>query len=106
MASRKKIYYALLRTDEKPVELPSEPTLEELQLLCDGYIEQIVVAAGYLLANEEGKLKNLPINHTATALYQAPILGDVVFVTENFDWFQTVVSSRYYRNKQKKENTK
>ena len=90
---KQKIYYVLLQTDEKPVALLSEPTLKELQGFCEGYIEKISAIGGYLLANEEGKLRNLPINYTASALHKSVILGNAIFITENYDWYITILDN-------------
>jgi hypothetical protein len=90
---KQNIYYVLLQTDEKPVALLSEPTLKELQSFCGGYIEKISAIGGYLLANDEGQLKNLPLNYTASALHKSVILGNAVFITENYDWYLTILDS-------------
>ena len=45
-------------------------TLEELQTFVDGYIQILYINNGWLMVvNEEGKLQGLPINDTATWLY-------------------------------------
>jgi hypothetical protein len=58
-------------------------TLVELQDLVDGFIEIVPAKDGRLIViNEEGKLKNLPVNQKASLLYKhAPadfIVGDVL----------------------------
>lgn len=92
----------LINTDGKVKELglnppyrdlvsPKKLTLEQLQKLVGGYIEVIrqVPYEGRLatmIVDEEGLLKNKPVNFTATHLYRctkfgAPsIFGDVVLL--------------------------
>lgn len=46
-------------------------TLREVQTLIGGYIEIVHTKDGKLLVvDEEGKLKNKPINHVATTFYR------------------------------------
>jgi hypothetical protein len=69
-------------------EIPVQPangtdfSLEELQNIVGGYIETVMLPNGNLLVlNEEGKLEGLPLNTTATDLYNNPydaIVGDVL----------------------------
>ena len=54
-----------------------EPTLEEAQKFVGGYVEGISFPNGdYLIINEEGKIKNLPLNPEATALWRATFDND------------------------------
>ena len=54
-----------------------EPTLESAQEFVDGYVEGITFPNGdYLIINEEGKLKGLPLNPEATALWRATFDND------------------------------
>jgi len=54
-----------------------EPTLESAQEFVGGYVEGITFPNGdYLIVNEEGKLKNLPLNPEATALWRATFDND------------------------------
>ena len=54
-----------------------EPTLESAQEFVGGYVEGITFPNGdYLIINEEGKLKNLPLNPEATALWRATFDND------------------------------
>ena len=49
-----------------------EPSLKEAQEFVGGYVEGITFPNGdYLIINEEGKIKNLPLNPEATALWRA-----------------------------------
>lgn len=57
--------------------------LDELQQMVGGNIELAETVDGrYLVANEEGRLKELPVNQLATELYiygyHSVIVGDVV----------------------------
>ena len=54
-----------------------EPTLEQAQEFVGGYVEGITFPNGdYLIINEEGKLKNLPLNSEATMMWRAPFTKD------------------------------
>lgn len=61
----------------------AKPTLQELQDAVGGYIEMIYLDTTTLVVNEEGKLRELPINLAATKLLQQYrsidiLVGDVV----------------------------
>jgi hypothetical protein len=56
-------------------------SLQQIQTLIDGYIEQVNVDGGLLMINEDAIAKNLPLNDKASALAQQPIRGDVIFAT-------------------------
>ena len=48
-----------------------EPNLKEAQKFVGGYVEGITFPNGdYLIINEEGKLRNLPLNEEATKLWK------------------------------------
>lgn len=62
-------------------------TLEAMQKLVGGYIEHVQlhpavqiegVIYPHLIVNEEGKLRRLPENHTATMLVQVLGLNDII----------------------------
>lgn len=49
-------------------------TLEELNDIVGGYIELVILPDGqYMVVNEEGKIKNLPVNDNATEIYRSKI---------------------------------
>lgn len=56
-------------------------SLQQIQTLIDGYIEQVNVDGGVLMINEDGISQNLPLNDKASALAQQPIRGNVIFAT-------------------------
>ena len=63
-----------------------EPTLKEAQEFVGGYVEGITFPNGdYLIINEEGKLRNLPLNPEATALWKATFDNDN-FITGRNDF--------------------
>ena len=63
-----------------------EPTLKQAQEFVGGYVEGITFPNGdYLIINEEGKLKGLPLNPEATALWKATFDNDN-FVTGRKDF--------------------
>ena len=54
-----------------------EPDLKAAQDFVGGYVEGITFPNGdYLIINEEGKLKNLPLNVEATKLWRATFTKD------------------------------
>ena len=54
-----------------------EPNLKEAQKFVGGYVEGITFPNGdYLIINEEGKLRQLPLNPEATALWRATFTKD------------------------------
>jgi len=54
-----------------------EPDLESAQKFVGGYVEGITFPNGdYLIINEEGKLKNLPVNVEATKLWRSTFTKD------------------------------
>ena len=58
-------------------DVKDEPTLKEAQKFVGGYVEGIPFPNGdYLIINEEGKIKNLPLNPEATALWRATFDND------------------------------
>ena len=72
-----------------------DPTLKQAQKFVEGWVELIRVNGGVLLINEEGKLKNLPLNHWATAKFEETYgkesdcnLGNAIYIpyTVKSDW--------------------
>ena len=53
-------------------------SLEELNEFVDGYIEILHIGDKLLVCNEEGKLKNLQYNATATCLINAAGIKDYI----------------------------
>ena len=63
-----------------------EPTLKAAQEFVGGYVEGSTFPNGdYLIINEEGKLRNLPLNPEATALWKATFDNDN-FITGRNDF--------------------
>ena len=63
-----------------------EPDLKAAQDFVGGYVEGIPFPTGdYLIVNEEGKLRNLPLNPEATALWKATFDNDN-FITGRNDF--------------------
>ena len=65
-------------TEFKIIEDPKdEPTLKAAQAFVGGYVEMITFPNDdILIFNEEGKLKGLPLNPEATALWRATFDND------------------------------
>ena len=54
-------------------------SLENLQKLVGGYIEALYAHDGRMLVvDEEGRLKNKPVNPAASAIFGYVVVGDVV----------------------------
>ncbi len=70
----------IIRTDGQQEEITGKPTLEQLQKAVGGLIEavHIVGSKKVMIVNEEGLLKNLPLNPIASQMVRKPIVGDVV----------------------------
>jgi|TARA_R100001460_G_scaffold518_2_gene2565 hypothetical protein len=65
-------------------DVKNEPTLKAAQDFVGGYVEGITLPNGdYLLVNEEGKLKDLPLNPEATALWKATFDNDQYITGRN-----------------------
>jgi len=54
--------------------------LEELQFLVGGYVEMLPAKGAKVLADEDGRLKNLPINIEASLKLGYPVVGDILFL--------------------------
>lgn len=72
----------IVKTDGSITELKplngTDFTLEEMQGVVGGYIEVVgtMDESRVMVLNEEGKLKKLPLNSKATAIY--PNLADII----------------------------
>jgi hypothetical protein len=65
----------LIKTDGTIVEDIAIDSLAKQQDLVDGYIEYVYKDDK---VNEEGLLRSLPINETATEMYGTILVGDVI----------------------------
>lgn len=69
----------LLKSDgSKEVDVQIK-TLHQMQELVGGYIEIVYLKDKALVVNEEGLLKNLPINIQATDIAKQIIVGDAIY---------------------------
>src|SRR5262245_54888766 len=84
----------ILRANGEMEDLPGPLSLEQMQKAVGGYIEFVTLRIvgrerHIMIVNEEGLLKDLPVNPQATALYVeatrgaavTPIVGDVILAT-------------------------
>jgi formylmethanofuran dehydrogenase subunit B len=73
---------ALLINDRSVEKIEIENTLEALQKAVDGYIETLTLIGGYavMIVNEEGLLRGMPSNLTASAVAARKIVGPVLVV--------------------------
>ena len=69
----------------KLIEIDNE--LEALQKAVGGYIETVTIASDCcLIVDEEGRLKDKPLNITASR-FGLPLVGDVLVVGVHYDHF-------------------
>lgn len=66
-------------TESKQYE--GEVQLNDLQKAVGGLIEVIHMKDAIMIVNEEGLIKELPYNILASSIIGAPIMGDVVLLT-------------------------
>lgn len=75
----------------KLIEIDNE--LEALQKAVGGYIETVTIASDCcLIVDEEGRLKDKPLNITASR-FGLPLVGDVLVVGVEYDHFIDVPDS-------------
>ena len=74
-----------------------EPTLKEAQAFVGGYVEMVRLDDGILLVDEEGKLKRLPTNHLASAMYEKTYGGDADIINGNAIYIpNTLTESQWF----------
>ena len=83
---------ALLIIDGSVKEIEIENTLEALQKAVDGYIEAVTLIGGYavMIVNEEGLLRGMPSNLTASAIAARKIVGPALVVGVDGEEFTDV----------------
>ena len=71
----------LIKVDGTETVLDHQPTLEEAQNLCGGWIDIFRIGANKSLVwDEEGNVKNKPRNPKATDLAGFHVVGDVILL--------------------------
>jgi hypothetical protein len=70
----------IIKSDGTEQILDHCPTLAESQKIVGGYIEKIPIRFSNktLIVNEDGRIKNLPLNHRASQMFFFPIVGDII----------------------------
>lgn len=83
---------ALLINDRSVEELEIENTLEAMQKAVDGYIETVTLVPGYaaMIVNEEGLLRGMPSNLTASSVAAQKIVGPALVVGVDGDEFTDI----------------
>lgn len=83
---------ALLINDRSVEKIEIENTLEALQKAVDGYIETVTLISGYavMIVNEEGMLRGMPSNLTASAIAARKIVGTALVVGVDGDEFTDI----------------
>jgi len=72
----------IVRVDGTTFELDHRPTLKEAQEIVGGYIELVKATGSWdynvvLVVDEEGKLKDKPVNKPITSVYGHSIYGGI-----------------------------
>jgi len=73
----------LIKSDGTIVEDIAIDSLAKQQELVDGYIEYIYKGDKIFIVNEEGLLRSMPVNETASEKYGSILVGDVVVANSN-----------------------
>lgn len=63
-----------------------KPTLEQAQAIIGGWIEMITVGDMQILCDEEGLIKQLPINEKASEMFGRPLYGPVLILENEARW--------------------
>lgn len=62
-------------------------TLTEVQEIVDGYVERLRLSRGeVMLVDEEGVLKEKPVNRSASEIAGRMIVGDVLLLPRGMGW--------------------
>ena len=62
------------------------PSLEQAQAIIGGWVEMIYVGDMQVLVDEEGLLKQLPINEKASDMFGRPLYGPVLVLENEARW--------------------
>lgn len=63
-----------------------KPTLEQAQAIIGGWIEMITVGDMQIIFDEEGLIKQLPINEKASEMFGRPLYGPVLILENEARW--------------------
>ena len=63
-----------------------KPTLEQAQAIVGGWIEMITVGDMQVLFDEEGLMKQLPLNEKASEMFGRPLYGPVLILENEARW--------------------
>lgn len=92
MATKKKktkgeLLVTLVHEDGRAEALEPDESLEKMQKAVKGYVEVVRLdARNTLLVNEEGMLKQMPVNAVASRLAGQMLVGPVVVLENSRDW--------------------
>jgi|TARA_E500000305_G_C3911550_1_gene183643 hypothetical protein len=73
----------LIKIDGTIVEDIAIDSLAKQQELVDGYIEYVYKDGKVFIVNEEGLLRSMPINETASKEYGSILVGDVIVADDS-----------------------
>lgn len=73
----------LIKSDGTIVEDIAIDSLAHQQQLVGGYIEYVYKDDKIFIVNEEGLLRSMPVNETASEKYGSILVGDVVVANSN-----------------------
>ena len=62
------------------------PSLEQAQRIIGGWVEMIHVGDVQVLVDEEGLIKQLPINEKASDMFGRPLYGPVLVLENEARW--------------------
>jgi hypothetical protein len=62
------------------------PSLEQAQIIIGGWVEMIHVGDVQVLVDEEGLIKQLPINEEASDMFGRPLYGPVLVLENEARW--------------------
>jgi len=62
------------------------PSLEQAQSIIGGWVEMIHVGDVQVLVDEEGLIKQLPINEKASDMFGRPLYGPVLVLENEARW--------------------
>ena len=84
MTIKKEVIYLDTNEEVNKKENAKKPTLEEMQKYVDGWIQPLKVKFDgricTMIVNEEGLIRQLPYNHTASVISGRCIVGKVIIL--------------------------
>ncbi len=73
----------LIKTDGSIVDDVAVETLQQQQQLVDGYIEYVYQGDKVFIVNEEGLLRSMDYNETASTMCDRHLVGNVIVASQS-----------------------